>query len=159
MRTYHPRPYESSLDRAAGFELDWKRVPPVFEATRSLESPCFVYFIGEEDDGAMKIGTAKDPICRLRELQTGNPRSLSIEHVLVGDVKLERQLHARWWSFAMTSMRNRRTEWFEAAIRDTLEPVVILAAQEQIKGLERDASAEELERIVSLAHIACGIDI
>ena len=153
-----PRPYASSLDRAAGFELDWEWVPPVCDAARHLPEPCFVYFIGERDGGYLKIGTAKDPVGRLRELQTGNPRSLSIEYVLLGDRELESLLHSLWQEYGVLSMRSRDTEWFRPSIREPLTPILALAIEQQITAMEQGNTAlPELQNIVRLAHLVHGI--
>lgn len=40
---------------------------------------CFIYVIGRPD-GPVKIGISADPICRVRELQTGCPFRLTILH-------------------------------------------------------------------------------
>jgi hypothetical protein len=82
----------SPLDKAAGHEVAWRRVSDVFDAARQIRNCKFVYFIGEDDDGPVKIGVAKDPISRLRAMQTGNPRRLRVEHVLVGDMDVEKLL-------------------------------------------------------------------
>jgi hypothetical protein len=87
------RQFPSPLDKAKGYEVVWQQVSPVFESARGVGGISFVYFIGESDDGSLKIGTSKDPISRLRGMQTGNPRRLRIEHVLVGSSHLEKLLH------------------------------------------------------------------
>lgn len=65
---------KSPLDKANGYELDWDRTPRIFEVARGINNVSFVYFIGERDNGPLKIGKAVDPINRLRAMQTGNPR-------------------------------------------------------------------------------------
>lgn len=68
----------------------------------------FVYFIYDYSGGgtgaAVKIGHARNPASRLRELQTGNPRQLGLEWVIQCSEpearRLERELHKRfapWW--------------------------------------------------------------
>ena len=66
----------------------------------------FVYFIQAGDDGPIKIGSAVDPIARLKELQVGNPQPLHILMTLADDEGLERQLHQR---FAPLRLHG---EWF-----------------------------------------------
>jgi hypothetical protein len=154
------------LDKAKGYEVIWSQVAPLFEAARRFVDIGYVYFIGEEDDGPVKIGTAKDPIARLRSLQVGNPRRLRVEHVLVGDAYIERLLHEIWESFAIVSSRNAGkvdappgTEWFRPDIRPILFPAVITAAEQQIArlGEHGDVSSTEMEKIIRGAHGVHGL--
>jgi hypothetical protein len=146
----------SPLDRAATWEIKWQQTAPIFEAARAIESPCFVYFIGEEDDGPIKIGTAKDPVLRLRDLQTGNPRRLQIEYVLVGDARLEQLLHVFWGPYMISPDRGRKfadTEWFITNVRHQLEPVVRRAIEAQLKLLnEGETLLKNLGRAVRDVH-------
>ena len=50
-----------------------------------------IYFIKETGRGAdfIKVGIATDIVARLKELQTGNPRKLSIMGVIEGSYKEE----------------------------------------------------------------------
>lgn len=131
------------LDKAKAHEVVWQQVAPLFDAAKPVADMVYVYFIGEEDDGCIKIGTAKDPIGRLRTMQTGNPRRLRLEFVLVGGRDTERMLHECWEPFAIVSAARRGkamapgTEWFEPGIRPKLFPVVEAAAKEQIERLEK----------------------
>ncbi len=65
------------------------------------------YFIREEGSEFVKIGyTAEDPLRRLGEIQTGNPRKLILEAIEKGDEKQETLLHKRFKAF------HHRREWF-----------------------------------------------
>lgn len=69
----------------------------------------YVYFIS--DGQFVKIGVAKNPESRLKELQTGNPRKLSIMcKIPVGSdrdaYRLEGKLHIEYEAFA------KQVEWF-----------------------------------------------
>jgi T5orf172 domain len=136
------RPLKSPLDRAGGWELVWNQVTPVFEAARDVLDACFVYVIGEEDGGPFKIGSAIDPVKRLRDLQVGNPRRLRVEYVLLGDEQMERLLHQVWEEFAIRSHRGKKvdalpgTEWFRAEARSQLEPIFQSAADQQVKFMQ-----------------------
>lgn len=55
----------------------------------------FVYFI-QADDGRVKIGKARRPSQRLKELQTGSSRNLRLVGLLLGDRQAERVLHERY---------------------------------------------------------------
>lgn len=158
--------FASPLDRAKGYEVAWQQVAPLFEAAREIEDVSFVYFIGEDgDDGPIKIGVAKDPVSRLRGMQTGNPRRLRIEQVLIGRCHLEKLLHELWEPFVIKSVRAQRTvgaapgtEWFRADARPQLLPIIATAAAEQVSYLlqaEGEVGAET-ERIVRDAHVAHG---
>lgn len=156
------RKYASPLDKAKGYEVAWQQVAPVFEAARGVGGISFVYFIGESDDGMLKIGTSKDPIARLRQMQTGNPRRLRIEHILVGGPNIEKLLHEMWEKFAVYSARTAGrndappgTEWFKPEIRETLLPVVVTAAKAQVAHVRECLEVIEesdLERLIREAH-------
>jgi hypothetical protein len=160
--------FKSPIDKAKGYEVIWQNVAPLFNAARILGNAEYVYFIGEPDDGALKIGHSKDPIGRLRSMQTGNPRRLRIEHVLVGAPALEKLLHEIWRDHAIVSTRQvgkvdapPGTEWFDPAVRAELEPILRTAAQKQadlLKGMTSDAGVgfDDLERLVREAHAAHG---
>lgn len=161
------RAYDSPLDKAAGFEVVWPQVTELFNEARRLEGTSFVYFIGEyEDDGPVKIGVAKDPIKRLRQMQTGNPRRLRVEYVLLGFRDTEKLLHELWEPFAISSARTRRrvdaapgTEWFRPEVRERLFPIIETAVVGQVKHLQRregNINADSTERIIRGAHIEHG---
>lgn len=156
------RKAQSPIDRALGTELDWQRTSPIFAAARADDFRSFVYVIGEENDGPVKIGKAADPIDRLRTMQTGNSRRLRVEAVLIGDRLVERLLHEIWEPHAIRSVRKRGkvdappgTEWFNAEIRRDLLRAIETAAADQIAALEISSaveSYEDLARIVLEAH-------
>ena len=164
--TPRERLYTSPLDRAAGWEVNWQRVAPAFDVARRIENPVFVYFIGEDEDGPIKIGSAKDPILRLRALQTGNPRRLQVEYVLIGGAPLERLLHELWEPFAVRSKRGQKvdalpgTEWFTADARPQLEPILKTAGERQVELVAMTTTEillpAELERVVREAHAEHG---
>lgn len=158
--------YKSPLDKAKGYEVIWPQVAPLFEAARNIVNCCFVYVIAEAD-GPLKIGKANDPISRLRTMQTGNPRRLRIEHVLIGDIALEKLLHDYWESFAILSARGEAnrgkgnlnaapgTEWFSPEAREKLLPIIADAATRQIDILSKAdeiVHIGDLERSVRDAH-------
>ena len=152
------------FDIARPHEVVWQAISELFDAGRRFENPSFVYVIGEQDDGPLKIGVAKNPISRVRAMQTGNPRRLRIEQLLLGDSELEKLLHQLWEPHAIRSATAKPTsapgtEWFEPAIRDQLLPIVATAAGEQV-ALVLSTSGElrhrSLEKIVMGAHAAHG---
>lgn len=66
-----------------------------------------MYFIQAEDGGPVKIGTALDPLARLRALQTAHPAKLVIREILEGDLLGEAALHREFAPYHL------RGEWFE----------------------------------------------
>lgn len=113
------------LHGAHASEINWEHVTPVLKGAQRGDIP-YVYFIAEPDDGHLKIGTAADPIKRLRILQTGNPRRLCIERVIYGDTVHERLLHAYfkpWMADGKQRTTNfkpshaKDSEWFLPAAR------------------------------------------
>jgi hypothetical protein len=161
------REFKSPIDKAKGYEVVWAQVNAVFDAAREFADPCFVYLIGETGGGPLKIGVSKDPISRLRTMQTGNPRRLLIEHVLVGDQPLEKLLHEFWEPFAIVSARNTGkanvapgTEWFKPDARETLLPIIEDAASRQVEILagmaDTGVSMAVLEDAVRDAHAESG---
>lgn len=161
--------HKSPLDKAKAYEVVWQQVAPLFEAARPFLDGCFVYVIGEADDGALKIGMSKDPVGRLRTMQTGNPRRLRIEYVLVGHLELEKLLHELWEPFAIFSASqegktnvNPGTEWFKAEARETLVPILEDAMKRQVDLLgattEGNIYASDLERVVRDAHWENGFE-
>jgi hypothetical protein len=78
-----------------------------------------VYMIRAEG-GDMKIGTAKDPLARMRQMQTGMPQKLRIVRVLEGSRAEEQGLHKRFAEYRLTG------EWFKFH-QDMLSPDLGLA--------------------------------
>lgn len=131
--------HKSPIDIARPAEVEWEKVAPVFQLTQYANDLRFVYFIGEAN-GPVKIGVAKDPVKRVRELQTGNPRPLRVERVIVGHTDTERLLHKMWEPYSLVAVRNGGrigtepgSEWFEATIRGELYPILDTAIQQQIE--------------------------
>ena len=168
-RTDRVKPKDASpLDKATGAEVVWDQVSDLFNVARPLEKPEFIYFVAQED-GPIKIGRSKEPISRLRSMQTGNPRRLRIEYVLLGECKLEKRLHHIWEGYAITSARANvsnapsapGTEWFRSEIRELLFPVVSEAASRQVARIEEggDILLEELCGLVLKTHKDAGHSI
>lgn len=156
----------SPIDKAKAYEVVWPRVAPLFQAARLYLDASFVYVIGEPDEGPIKIGFSKDPIGRLRNMQTGNSRRLRMEYVLVGAMGTEKLLHHFWESHAILSASKKGTpgaapgtEWFKPEARTQLLPIVERAVALQIEMLKRDepqTSFSELEGAVREAHAESG---
>lgn len=67
----------------------------------------YVYFIAEEDNQRIKIGFAMNPYKRIKQLQTGNSKTLKILKIIPGDQKVERAYHKHF------AMYKQRGEWFQ----------------------------------------------
>ncbi len=65
-----------------------------------------IYFIQNGIDGPIKIGTADDPVARLRDMQVSNPVKLRLLATLEGSYKEEKEIHLE---FGILRMRG---EWF-----------------------------------------------
>lgn len=76
-----------------------------------LAEPHFVYVIQGDPETHVKVGMARDPIARMRGLQTGNPQRLRLLYVLPGALALERALHARF-GVRWLSSKIKESEWF-----------------------------------------------
>lgn len=162
-RTASRPAFSSPLDKASAHEVVWPQVSDLFNAARTISNPSFVYLVGEED-GPIKIGLAKDPISRIRSMQTGNPRRLKIEYAVLGDRPVERMMHDFWRPFAIPSARTRDkpdaapgTEWFRTEARDELCAVVATAVASQVEHLNGPhpggmVSTDDLLEIVWAAH-------
>lgn len=157
----------SPIDKAKGYEIVWKQVSALFEAARPYGNATFVYLIGEVDDGPVKIGLSTDPIGRLRTMQTGNPRRLRVEYVLVGDMATEKLLHEFWEPFAIVSSGSEGkpnaapgTEWFKHEARIDILPIIADAVGRQIDYLREQTTEyfyRDLEQLVRDAHADSGI--
>lgn len=162
------RPYKhrSPIDKAKAYEVVWHQVSSLFEAARRYADASFIYVIGEPEDGPLKIGYSKDPIARLRNMQTGNPRRLRIEYVLVGGMETEKLLHQFWEPHAIISASSKRlpgvapgTEWFKSRVRAELLPIIQEAIKSQIWMLSQDEhppSFNDMETAVREAHAGTG---
>lgn len=143
-------PTRDLLSAAHGTEINWERVPQ-FLRGRTTRSATFVYLIGEENDGPVKIGFAADPIRRLRELQTGNPRRLRIECLIFGNATTESLLHGYLQPHVIPGKRttselnptyNRETEWFKAEARDEIIRCFIAIASDHLAVVDQDFATD-----------------
>jgi len=75
-----------------------------------------IYFIQAGDNGAVKIGFAKDVKKRFRELQTGNHETLKLLKEIAGEEELEQELHL------LVKRYHVRGEWYTP---DVMQDVMI----------------------------------
>lgn len=100
------------FDRAEywkGFDARFKELMmPVLVCKES-----FVYFIEAVGLGKIKIGVSRNPQKRLVELSTGSPVPLKLLATIPGDVRREKELHAKFgharvdgeWFYATSELR------------------------------------------------------
>lgn len=154
-RTARPR---DLLANAHASEINWSHAAPLLKGRRRGQFP-FVYFVGEEEKGPVKIGTAADPIARLRGLQTGNPRRLRIERLIYGDRVVEKLLHGYLSAFVVGGKRQattfkathaKDTEWFIAEARPNLIYVAdaVLVGQRQVPHVDGEVMLEDFTQSV-----------
>lgn len=67
-----------------------------------------IYFIQAGEDGPIKIGFSKDPVSRLRTLQTAHTEKLKMLHHQTGTRVDEVKLHHKFKSLKI------RGEWYQA---------------------------------------------
>lgn len=86
-------------------------------ATLPLDSKqeYYVYFVKEGDDNSyLKVGIASDPDRRIKELQTGNPRKLSLLGVIPCESKEEARHIEKELLMRVEKEKRLEGEWFEA---------------------------------------------
>lgn len=106
--------------------------------TDAYDTPDFVYFVQEEDGGAVKIGRAFDPVKRLAQLQCGNPRRLKIRALLLGSPELEKGLHRLWRAAAVGG------EWFGAGCEQAILTLAERSSQWQMEDHREGADGNVL---------------
>lgn len=84
------------------------KTPPEYheELPEDLKTYQYVYFIQRGNSGPVKVGVAKDPKHRLKQLQTGNAEELKLLGTIPGGTELEQILHERF------SRDRMKGEWF-----------------------------------------------
>ncbi|MFF9624248.1 GIY-YIG nuclease family protein [Streptomyces griseosporeus] len=97
---------------------------------RAASGTPHTYLVTAEGSHLVKIGIAKDPMRRLRELQTGQPMDSFLMWSVEGDY--EHALHERFAKY------RHRGEWFD--LRELGDPVnVVTAAINEMKAAEPSA--------------------
>lgn len=77
-----------------------------------VKTPCYVYFIPEREGSNVKIGYSKDPIARVKQLQTGHPTKLGLDGYFYYEDEekariAESNFHHKFSEYRKTG------EWFE----------------------------------------------
>jgi len=111
----------------------------------------YVYFIYNKLTGNYKIGKAKDPNSRIKQLQTGNEVKLKIER-LINDTnpEIEKYLHAYF-----KEKRIQGGEWFNINIDDVDYAISIVgyankvkSGKEKLKQLPNDKDNKLIDKII-----------
>jgi len=76
----------------------------------------FVYLLKSYENGYYKIGTSKNPLKRIKELQIGNPEKIEIINSYLSEnySKIEIALH-NYYSYT-----RKTNEWFDLTLEDEL---------------------------------------
>jgi len=105
---------------------------------RQPQPESFVYVIQAQGDSPIKVGWAADVPKRIAELQTGNPRTLRLLHLLVGEQRLEHNLHRR-----LGRPSRLIGEWFDG---EEVEPFLAFVADLAQRMLEAYEASAEIPR-------------
>ena len=96
---------------------------PKSEGTKSEEG--FVYYIQEEMEGSIKIGWSKDPLRRLTDHETSNPRDLRMVVYVKGSQEDEKEIQRKFSKF------KTKGEWFRPE-----KPLLVHIEREKSKFFE-----------------------
>lgn len=126
-----PRPYSHQREMREVWD---SKATPDRETKAALErwpqvvkDPLYVYFIQGESGGAVKIGQARDPHARRRELQCGNPDELVLVALVLANDETERSIHLTWRRDALV-----RGEWFGGGFEDVIVSLAAEACRRQL---------------------------
>jgi Helix-turn-helix domain len=111
------------------------------------ESPAFVYLVTARGSALLRIGLARDPGQRLRELQVGSPLQLELAHAepcadrlaaeaIVEELDrrfAERRSHGRWYRLAAVDVRSALANPTTLAAPATAAAARERAAAEQVR--------------------------
>ena len=86
---------------------DLKKKQSILIANGFEHMACNVYFIGIKPDGPIKIGMARNPASRLRDLQVSSPYELEVLASYPGGAFEEKELHRKF------DGHHIRGEWFD----------------------------------------------
>ena len=111
-----------------------------------LDADRFVYFAQSGKAGPIKIGFSEHPVRRLTELQSANPRSLTLLGVVHGGEPLEQTLHSLLNSERMSG------EWFHPTL---ITIKVIHATLKQCKSTTADPGTlvQFIKRIAGIEEV------
>lgn len=113
---------------------DYKEFPvglPMAGSIIDPDSKGYVYVIGFEEPGVVKVGSAQSVLMRLDQMQTGNPFKLQlVGAVSIYDIEphhVEREAHRRLKEYRI------RGEWFDVDADEALMHVIEAAKSKRAK--------------------------
>jgi hypothetical protein len=104
----------------------------------------YIYVIGFEEPGVVKIGSAQSPLIRLSELQCGNPFELKLHYAV--SIYEGSPILIEFATHRLAAERKIRGEWFDMTAEEALEVVIKSARNAKAKfGAFIDAHNRQLE--------------
>ena len=67
----------------------------------------YIYFVQAGEKGPVKVGLSKNPMSRVKQLQTSNPHTLKLLGIIPGDRETEEMIHDKFEDHRLEG------EWFE----------------------------------------------
>lgn len=113
----------TKLEDYMRFPLDY---PPVAGTSMDPDSLGYVYIIGFEESGVVKIGSARSVSGRISELQCGNPFELQCKAAV--SIYEGNPVHIEMAAHRLAAEHRIRGEWFLLEVEDALR-IVIKAAR------------------------------
>lgn len=114
----------------------------------------YVYLINKEGSDVYKIGVTRKSIkesSRLKSLQTGNEKKLSVLHAFSTDIpfKIETILHRAWKSkkYISEDFKNLEGEWFKLTDKDVSQFITkCTTIENNIYFLEKNSTFFEADK-------------
>lgn len=104
----------------------------------------YIYIIGFDEPGVVKIGSAQSPLTRLSELQCGNPFELQLRYVV--SVYEGSPILIEFATHRLASEYKIRGEWFDLSAEEALAVVIKSARNAKAKfGAFIDAHNREID--------------
>ena len=123
---------------------DFGGFAPMAGCTSDPHSLGYIYIIGFDEPGVVKIGSAQSPMIRLSELQCGNPFELRLRYVV--SIYEGSPVLVEFATHRLAKTHNIRGEWFDLSAEDALAVVIKSARNAKAKfGAFIDAHNREME--------------
>lgn len=91
---------------------------------------CYIYFITNEEEGLVKIGFSKNPLGRLKQIETANGGKLKLAKVIKGTRQEEVKYHKVFSRYKV------RREWFR------LSEEIKYFLEREVKGVSKCSDNE-----------------
>lgn len=111
-----------------------------------MSGASFIYVIAESPEGPTKIGFSKDPARRVRQLQTGHARPLSVFHTEEIDDTMVRLMETAIHS--VNRHRRLSGEWYDLTVDDAIAEVRLgmICHEEEIEAKARVRALRENQK-------------